>query len=128
MFPACLSSNSLPHWGNTCPKIAEHLRGKRSIAAKIRKDAHFVSNEKRQLDFHLQDTPKDDFVMPSIQGYNSWSYKSGKEWYMSHNVLDTGANDKEMALKKKIGSVKVVRVCLNTVSLTESCDRLAWTS
>jgi len=43
------------------------------------KDAHFVSNEERQLAFHMQDTPKDDFVMPSIQGYNSWPYNSGKE-------------------------------------------------
>ena len=73
-------------------KIAEHLRSKRSIAAQVRKDAHFVSNEERQLAFHLQDTPKDDFVMPSIQGHNSCPYNSGKEYYLSHAVLDMCAN------------------------------------
>ena len=31
-------------------------------------------------------------MMPSIQGYNSWPYNSGKECYVSHAILDTGAN------------------------------------
>ena len=83
MFPACISSNSPPHWGNTCPKIAEHLRGKRSVAAQVRKDAHFFSNEERQLAFNMQDTPQAAFVMPSIQGYNSRPYNSGKECCVS---------------------------------------------
>ena len=92
MFSTCLGSNFPPHWGNTCPKIAEHLRTKRSVAAQARKDANCVSSEERQLAFQLQHTPKDDFIMPSIQGYNSWPYNSGKECYESHAVLDTGAN------------------------------------
>ena len=78
--------------GNTYPKIAEHLCGKRSIAAQVRKDAHFVSNEERQLAFNMQDTPQAAFVMPSIQGYNSRPYNSGKECCVSQAVLDTGAN------------------------------------
>jgi len=55
MFPAYLGSNSQPHWGNTCPKIAEHLRSKLSIASQVQKDAHFVSNEERRLAFHLHE-------------------------------------------------------------------------
>jgi hypothetical protein len=40
----------------------------------------------------VQDPPKDTFVMPPIQGYNSWPFDSDEKSCVSHAVLDTGAN------------------------------------
>ena len=72
--------------------MAEDIRNKRAFVAQVRKDAHFVSSEERQLAFTMHEYPKDDFGMSFIQGYNSWQYNSGKEYCVSHAVLDTGAN------------------------------------
>jgi len=84
---ACFLYQVATHWGNTCTKIAEYLRGKRSIAAQVRKNAHFVSNEERQFAFNttrcLCDAIHSSLQLPIIQD---------KECCVSHAVLDTGAN------------------------------------
>ena len=61
----CLSPNQFAaSLGNTCPKIAKYIRSKLAVAAQVRKDAHFVSNEERQMAFTMQEYSKDEFVMP----------------------------------------------------------------
>jgi len=78
--------------GQHLPKIAEHIRSKRTMAAQVCKDAHFFSSEERKLVYDQQDNQQDDFVMPTIQGHNSSPFNSGEQCYISHAVLDTGAN------------------------------------
>jgi len=51
-----------------------------------------VSDEERQLAFDMEGTPREEFVTPSSQGYNSWQFNSGTTHLDSSAVLDTGAN------------------------------------
>ena len=37
-FKDCISKHSLPHWGNTCPVLANHLKSKRSNSALSRQN------------------------------------------------------------------------------------------
>ena len=92
MFSECPTSRSPPHWGNTCPQIAEHMRSKKALATHHRKDYRLVSDEERQLAFDMQDTLAEEFVTPSVQGYNSWPFNSGTTHLDTSAVLDTGAN------------------------------------
>jgi hypothetical protein len=79
--------NSPPHWGNSCPQIAQHLSSKKALAANRK-----VTKEERALTSASLDEPREpDYVVPSIQGYNAWPYDSGK-LLDSTAILDTGAN------------------------------------
>ena len=51
-----------------------------------------MSDEERRLAFDLQENQRDEFVSPSIQGYNSWPFYSRTMSLDSSAVLDTGAN------------------------------------
>ena len=91
MFPACFSSSLPPHWGNTCPKIADTIF---MVSVPLQHKfarVHVVSNEECQYAFHVQDTPKDDFwfhqFKVTILGPNS-----GKACCVPHAVLHTGAD------------------------------------
>jgi len=93
-FKDCIANKSLPHWGNTCPVLANHLKSKRANSALSRQSTSKTINQFESLRFeHFCDAQirstmgKYDY----LPGINS-PYDAGIQ-ISSPAILDTGANN-----------------------------------
>jgi hypothetical protein len=66
MFATCANMNSAPHWGNSCPLIAQHLSNKKALAVSKR-----VTKEERAMAAQQTELSNETYITPTIQGYIS---------------------------------------------------------
>jgi hypothetical protein len=69
MFSTCTNMNSAPHWGNSCPLIAQHLSNKAlAVSKRVTKEQWLLNSPSLPM----------TYIAPTIQGYNAWPYDAGK--------------------------------------------------